>query len=390
MRNRQQRFSTFYFLYYGASGFLLPYMATYFESRGLSGTEVGLALGLGSLISIFAQPLWSLLSDVYHLRRSALAFACLATAAFSFIFQAGQGFAWILTLSIGFYITRAPILPLGNALTFGYLERYGKREHYGPLRGWGSLGYALSSLLAGSFLGTLLPHVPAIHGGVLLVLAALVTRLPDTPSEVSGGWLEGLRLLPERPALVVFLLGVALVSAPVMTAVSYLAVFMEDLSAPGWLIGLTISSQAFLEIPFMQITPRLIARFRTQTLLMIGLALTPVRWLLLALIHDPVFVLPAQILHSTAIVSLLVIGASLMDEQLPPRWRATGQGLYLMVVMGLGPSLGLLAAGAIYERLGMRMVWTSFIFVALLGTLITAVGLQRLTKSTTADALAEA
>ncbi len=379
----QKRFAAFYLLFYAATGFLLPYMATYFESRGLSGTEVGLALGLGSLIGIFAQTLWGFLSDVYHVRRGVLAFTCLATAALSMMFGLGQGFGWILALNIGFSIMRAPILPLGNALTFGYLERYGKREHYGPLRGWGSFGFAMSSLLAGSFLGAALPHIPAIHGGVLLLLVLLIASLPDISGETAGNWLEGLRLLPERPALALLLLGLMLVAAPVMTAVSYLAVFMQELNGPSWLMGLAISSQAFLEIPLMQLTPRLIQRSRTQTLLMAGLALTPLRWLLLAVIRNPFLVLPTQVLHSVAIVGLLVIGASFIDEQMPPRWRATGQGLYLMAVMGLGPSLGLLAAGIIYEYAGMRMVWTSFIFVALLGLLITAAALKRLAPSNT-------
>lgn len=380
MHNVRQRFGAFYLIFYAATGALLPYMAPYFEGRGLSGTEIGLALGLGSLISIFAQPLWSLLSDVYHMRRQVLAFTCLVTAALSVMFEFGQGFVWILALNIGFSIMRAPILPLGNALTFAFLERYGKREHYGPLRGWGSFGFAVASLLTGTLIGWVLPHIPAIHGGLLLLLALLTYTLPEYSSETAGNWLEGLRLLPERPVLMLLLAGIMLVSATVMTAVSYLAVFMEDLDAPGWLIGLTISSQAFMEVPLMQLTPRVLNRARTQTLLLAGLALTPLRWALLAMIRAPIFVLPTQILHSVAIVSLLVIGASFVDDQLPSRWRATGQGLYLMVVMGLGPSLGLLAAGAVYERFGMQTVWTGFVFVAILGIVITAAALKRMSR----------
>lgn len=374
----RRRFGLFYLLFYGATGFFLPYMAAYFESRTLSGAQVGLLLSLGSLVGIFAQPLWSLLSDVYHARRGVLVFACLATAAISAALGLGEGFVWLLALNVGLSIVRAPILPLGNALTFDFLERHHIREHYGPLRGWGSVGFAVSSFLTGTFIGNLLVHVPLIHGIALLLVALLALTLPDAPTETAGNWLEGVRLLPERPLLVVFLLGMMLIAAPIIIAVSYLAIFMQELNAPGWLIGLAISSQAVLEVPFMQWTPRLMHRFRAPTLLMAGLVLTPVRWLLLAVIRNPIWVLPAQILHSVAIVSLLVIGVSFMDAQLPHRWRATGQGLYLTVALGLGPSLGLFAAGAIYERYGMATVWTGFIFVALLGLVITAAALRRL------------
>lgn len=379
----RRRFGWFYLLFYGATGFFLPYMAAYFENRELSSTQVGLVLSLGSLVGIFAQPLWSLLSDVYQARRGILAFACLGTAVTSAALGLGSGLGWLLALNIGLAVMRAPILPLGNALTFEFLERHAKREHYGPLRGWGSLGFAVSSFVAGTFLSRVLWHLPWVHGVALLLVAGLTLTLPDAPAEAPGNWLEGLRLLPERPLLVLFLLGMLLIAAPVIVAVSYLAVFMQDLGAPGWLIGLAISSQAVLEIPLMQWTPRLIHRFRTSTLLLAGLVLTPLRWLLLAVIRNPIWVLPAQLLHSVAIVSLLVVGASFMDVQLPSRWRATGQGLYLTMALGLGPSLGLLATGALYERYGMAMVWTGFIFVALLGLVITALALSRLSVTQT-------
>jgi zinc transporter ZupT len=54
-----------------------------------------------------------------------------------------------------------------------------------------------------------------------------------------------------------------------------------------------------------------------------------------------------------------------VDRQLARHWRATGQALYAAMLYGIGPSLGLFAAGFLYERVGIVPLW---FFCALVGT----------------------
>lgn len=383
MLSTRRRFALFYLLFYMATGVFFPYMAAYLEQRHLSGTQVGLLLGLNSFIGIFAQPLWAMISDVYRIRRGVLSLASLGLVVVSLGFGISDHFLWLLIVFALFSVMRAPILPLGNALVFDYLEAHNEQEKFGLLRVWGSVGFAIISFLAGTFLvdsqGELLP---ILHALFMALVAILAFFLPGSEPDESGSWLEGLRLLPQHPSLALFLLGALLIGGPLITAVQYLSVFMQELGAAGWLIGLSISIMAILEIPFMRWSPALLERYKASRLLMIGVLLLPLRWLLFALIREPLLILPVQVLHSVAIVTLMVVAATFIDQQLPPRWRATGQGLLTTAVLGLGPSIGQFLAGMVYEAYDLRTVWWGAIGVTVVGVGLMRVALQHLTRTT--------
>ncbi|MDQ4075456.1 MAG: MFS transporter [Chloroflexota bacterium] len=89
-----------------------------------------------------------------------------------------------------------------------------------------------------------------------------------------------------------------------------------------------------------------------------------------AIIDEPLLVLPTQILHSIAIMSLVVVGVLYIDQLLERKWRASAQALYTATLHGIGPSIGLFTAGLIYERAGITPVWLVSALVAMAGTAV--------------------
>lgn len=118
--------------------------------------------------------------------------------------------------------------------------------------------------------------------------------------------------------------------------------------------------------------PAFIGRWGIRLVLIAGVAVLPVRYLLYAVIDEPILVLPTQVLHSIAMMSLLVVGVLYMDRLLLPKWRASGQSLYAASLQGIGPSIGLYTAGIIYQQAGIEVMWLLSAVVALLGTTILA------------------
>jgi PPP family 3-phenylpropionic acid transporter len=105
--------------------------------------------------------------------------------------------------------------------------------------------------------------------------------------------------------------------------------------------------------------------------------LAPVRWIVFSLIQASWLIIPAQLLHSITVVSLMVIGITYVDRQLPPRWRATGQGLYTAAVFGIGPSIWQFVAGPVYENFGVRAVWLASLGITVVGVLILGLALRK-------------
>jgi PPP family 3-phenylpropionic acid transporter len=375
----RRRFSLFYLIFYMATGVFFPYMAVYLEQHQLSGTQIGLLLGLNSLVGIFAQPFWSFISDVYQIRKGILSLASLGLAVISLGFGISHSFIWLLSVIVLFSAMRAPILPLGNALVFDYLEARDQEGEFGLLRVWGSVGFAIISFVAGTFfVEAMLDMLPILHAVFMVLVAILTFFLPAAKLDDSGTWIEGLRLLPQRPPVALFLLGTLFIGGPLITGVQYLSIYMDELGASGWLIGLSVSMMAILEIPFMRWTPSLLDRFKISRLLMIGVLILPLRWLLFAVIREPLLMLPVQVTHSIAIVTLVVVAATFIDRQLPPRWRATGQGLLTTSVLGLGPSLAQFAAGAVSDAYSLRSVWWGAMGVTFIGIGLMALALRQM------------
>jgi PPP family 3-phenylpropionic acid transporter len=94
-------------------------------------------------------------------------------------------------------------------------------------------------------------------------------------------------------------------------------------------------------------------------------------------IDEPLLVLPTQVLHSIAMMSLLVVGVLYVDWLLQPKWRASGQALYTAALHGVGPSVGLYVSGLIYQGAGITPVWLMSAVIATLGTIVFAMVLQR-------------
>jgi hypothetical protein len=202
----------------------------------------------------------------------------------------------------------------------------------------------------------------------LLGLVALTLPNAEVHGEVR--WQEGLSLLHRERALVVFLAGALLIGFTIGVVNNYLSVYLDNIEAAGWIIGAALAISALFEVPLMAGVPAFLERWGLRLVLVGGAAVLPVRWLLYALIDRPLLVLPTQVLHSIAMMSLLVVGVYYVDRLLLPRWRASGQALYTAALHGIGPSLGLFTAGFVYEQAGITPVWLLCAAVGLTGTLI--------------------
>ncbi|HEX5689034.1 MAG TPA: MFS transporter [Roseiflexaceae bacterium] len=365
------RFKLFFTLLLAAVGVFFAYLALYLKTAGLSGSQIGIILGMIPLTSFLVQPIWGMVSDIYRLRRGALAAACFGVALSSWLYNAGSGFWWLFGLTLALAIMQAPIGPLNDALVLEYLEQHSRREEYGSLRLWGAVGFAVSTFLVGALVAeTAIRMIIPIFSLMMAVLGLLALTLPDAAPTRIVGWLEGLALLRSAPQLARFLASMLLVGATLGVADNYLIIYMDDIHSSGWIIGTVFALAALVEALLMGWAAALIERWGLRTVLIAGIAVLPVRWLLYVVVREPLIVIPIQMLHSVAMLSLLVAGVLYVDRQLNAEWRGTGQALYQAMLHGAGSSIGLFVAGFVYQYGGITPVWWTSALVGSLGLLL--------------------
>ena len=365
------RFKLFFGLLLAAVGVFFAYLALYLKTVGLSGGQIGIILGMIPLVSFLVQPVWGMLSDIYRLRRGALACACFGVALPAWLYNAGDGFWWLFGLTLVLAVMNGPIGPLGDALALEYLEHQGRREDYGSLRLWGALGFAASTFLIGALVAEkAIRSIIPIYSLMMALLGVLALTLPDAAPTRIVGWLEGVALLRRAPQLAKFLASMLLIGATLGVADQYLIIYLSDIHASGWITGTVFALAAVLEALLMGWAAALIQRWGLRLVLIAGIAALPLRWVLYTIVREPILVIPIQMLHSIAMLSLLVAGVLYVDRQLSREWRGTGQALYQAMLHGAGSSCGLFLAGWAYQYGGIVPLWWTSTIVGVAGLLL--------------------
>ena len=348
-------YAVFYFCFYAALGAYTPYVARFVDHLGFSGLVAGGMLGLWYASRIVAPPLWS-----RGVARSAspgrwlMAGCVLSTlgfASFGIVETVPQLFAAMLFF--GFFYNA--VMPQFEAMTLSAI--IGEPEGYGRLRVWGSVGFLVVAGTYGALLdawGEAMFVWATLPWFVLMLVAAAPWwRIRESHDASTPPPRVPMRRLWHRtgvrPLLVLALLVQAGFGAFYVFYTLHLGANGHDGVAVGllWVIGV------LAEIALFWVAPRLIARFGAARLMATCLAITVLRWALVALFAGSMpLMLAAQLTHALGFALFHACLMQRMATLFPGREGSAGQGLLYGFSSGLGGVIGALIAAGLWEWQG--------------------------------------
>ena len=373
--------SMYYFLYYGAISILFPFLALFYQSQGLSGGQIGLLAAISPIISFFGAPLWTGAADASRRHKLVAMLSTVGVVIVTFIFPSISSFSGLLLMISLFAIFGAPTGSLVDAAVLTMLGN--RKERYGRIRLWGTIGYGVIAPFAGNLIGRLGLNW-AFWGYAILMLGGLlvITQIPFRQSHSNGSFRGGLRVLFANQSWMLFLVMVFIAGIGMATINNYLFVYMQSLGASKTLMGFALTVSTISEIPAMFFSDRLLRRFGARGMLVIAMTTIGLRLLFYSLTTQPWVVLVIQLVHGLTFAAIYTAGVHYADTIAPPGMKSTTQGMFSGTLMGFGSAAGGLLGGLLLDRFSPGGMYAFSGTLVLVGLIVFLIVERRLVAKT--------
>jgi nucleoside transporter len=354
------RLSAMMFLEYVIWGSWLPLLALYLSSvLRFSGGEIGWIFATQAIACVVALFVGGQVADRWMPTERVLALFHLVGGLAMFALAWQTAFWPFFALMLVHQLAYVPTLSLTNAICFHHVRD--ATNDFGRIRLWGTIGWIAASwpfvfLLrgkTGTSLESSLTSIFIVAGLASLMLATLSMTLPHTPPSrrdgASNAPLEAIRLLAVPAILVLFV--VTFLDAVVHQCYfQWTSPFLERAGLPANWIMAAMSIGQVAEIATMAFLGLVLRRLGWRTTFAVGIAAHAIRFFVYA-IGDPLWLMVAiNLVHGMCYAFFFAAVYIFVDEYFPKDSRASAQGLFNLLILGLGPFVGSLVWGALGDR----------------------------------------
>lgn len=328
----------------------MPYVGLFLDDRGFTSSQIGTLLAVTALFRIIGPNLWANKADSSGRVAEVLRLGCLlAFIVFMAVFVVYD--YWLLTLTFCLMMMFwTAVLPQLEVITIK--ATHASKGGYGKLRLWGSIGFIVCSLVAGSLIDVYGPSVIAIISSVsllLLYISSLLIVSPEqknqTKHKASGDWKQAFSLI-----FILFIISNTLLQVSFGAYYNFFALYMNDLGYSGLQTGVFIAVGVFAEVFIFIFALRLVKQFDVISLLALSIILTGVRWIGLAYFADEALIIVmCQILHALSFGLSHVASVYFLSQHFSEHFQSRAQAIYVSVSFGVGSAVGSFIAGYLWQ-----------------------------------------
>jgi PPP family 3-phenylpropionic acid transporter len=355
------RLSSSYFFYFAILGLISPYLSVFLDGKGFTSLELGEIFAILTATKIIAPSLWAILADktgqqLLIIRLGAL----LALLSFMLLFWLDD--YWTISICLAlFSLFWTAILPQLEVLTLNSVRHSSKI--YARIRLWGSLGFIVLAIFAGqvmafyqeqglaSVTSNSFTNAFVFMGCTALFLLLLSTISLKSRQVLSAAKIQVLSIkekLLELRFIIFFISGI-LLQISFGPFYGFFALFLRDLEYPGFAVGLFISLGVLAEILVFIFASSFFKHFSLKALLIFSLAITALRWFLVALYADSAWMLAlTQLIHAASFALFHSASMIFISNHFSSCQQSRGQAIYLGGVYGVGGAIGAYLAGMLW------------------------------------------
>ncbi|WP_100640551.1 MFS transporter [Marinobacter salexigens] len=371
------RLSNLYFWFFALLGGLLPYWSLYLQDQGFSYLQIATLMATIQLTKIVAPSLWGHLGDKAGQRVRLVRLGAITGSLFFAGVFLEPGFYGLLLVMLAFTFFWNAILPLYEVITLRSLGD--RRDRYGRVRLWGSVGFIGAVAGVGLILEWVsIQWLPWLLVPVFLGIVVSVFLLPAERGERKPPAPKGsLRAIVTHPAVVAFFLMNFLLQVSHGAYYTFFSIHLEQHGYGNLAIGLLWSLGVISEIALFVVMHRLSRLFTVRQIVIGSLLLTMLRWVLIAELTDVLPVLLfAQLLHAASYAALHAVSVQYVQGFFGKHHHGQGQALYSGLTFGAGGALGAWLSGFLVEGFSTSVAFWGGAVAMAIAIVITVRGLK--------------
>ena len=340
-----------YLLFWLAEDALSPYLGLIYQSRGMSGLQIGLLNNVFSITVILSALMLGMVSDRYGNSRRLLAMLSVGLLFATLLLSVGRGFIPLALFTSAYGLFYSPYNGIADQMLM--LQLRDRPNDYGRYRLGGTIGAGIGVIIAGIILSRESGRTTGLFITYWIAMALtlpVIFSLPGTRPTASGGRRVSLldfreivlnrRFIPVYSILFVW----GLTESSMM---QFQAIHIVNEGFPESLTSVFIALSMVGEAISFAATPKIVVRLGNRRALALAFflqfmkisALTLVGVLPLALVGA------LQLTGGAAYALVYSIATSLVSRSFPEKYGYTAQTLKLVVNRGMGVSLGTLSMG---------------------------------------------
>jgi MFS transporter, PPP family, 3-phenylpropionic acid transporter len=347
-------------------GAIMPYLPVWLGvTKGLTGAQIGIILASSSFGRIFIGPLAAAWAEGLKDRRTALIVFSFATA-IGYIAYPLMGAFWPIALTC-FAVGMAGqcLVASAEAATL-HATAHSRFWPYGRARAMASTGFAIASLGAGAVVQVF--GVEAVYMWFLVAtfgtfFSSLWVKRDPVAAHITTPLLSrlkgGVRLFA-KPTFLICVIAAGLIQSAHAFYYGFSSTLWLAQGFTGTQVGLLWALGVGIEVLFLAFVVNHLTHIKPETMILIGGFGSMLRWGAMSFGFSLAISFPIQILHALTFATTHIGLMRLIEREINPQSRATGQQLSSSLIMSPAMGLASIGAGWLYDHYQGGGYWSSF------------------------------
>ncbi|MBX0325656.1 MFS transporter [Halomicroarcula sp. F13] len=365
---KSRRYQAIYFVYFAAFSGFVAYRNVFYQELGMDGVQMGI---LGSMLvasGVLAQPVWGVVADYTRSpsRVIMLAAALSGVAILTYPLAMGLPGSPFLLVAVGtvaYAATRAPIVPISNALVVS------RGYNYALTRSFGSLAFGATVLTLSTVLvWTGVSVIVYVYVAGMVVLVALLRGVPEVEETVFEGSIGVQAIgLVRQPRYLLVLLAAFAMGFISFTGSAFFSVYMRAVDLGDGLTGIAWATKTVAEVVVFLLLSRL-DRWHGLAVATAGLTYAG-GFATLSTFSSLGPVLVANVGMGLGVAFVYFALVNLAHDCAPDGLDSTAQTLVTSVGIGAGGSIGEVVIGWTVDAVGVQAMYAYLALASLSLTL---------------------